>query len=382
MRTPSHVVELLQDLVAISSVNPSGNPGTDQTGEMAIAEYVAEFLKRDGAEVVLEEVLPGRPNVLALFPPVETKARLAFAPHLDTVSVAGMSIPPFAAAVRDGRLWGRGATDTKGPMAAGLWALHEWAQSSERRDSAIEWSFLGLMNEEAGNSGAQALADRQYASDLVLVLEPTEMAVVNEQKGILWFEIVTPGRACHGSTPELGRSAIAAMGEVLHYLHHDLIPRFAREAHPVLGPTTFSVGTIDGGSKINIVPDRCRIEVDCRFIPPHGLAEIQGVLEEGLKRAAPEAVLKIERCSPPLNTSPDLPWVKRLGAEAGRFAASAWYADAGILSAPHCPCVCIGPGHIAQAHTKDEFIAVAELEQGAAIFRRWIGAAERAARDL
>jgi acetylornithine deacetylase/succinyl-diaminopimelate desuccinylase-like protein len=377
MRHPRNVVELLADLVSISSVNPQGLPGTDLTGEQAIAEYTADFLRRSGAEVTLEEVLPGRPNVLASFRPQKPRARLSFAPHLDTVSVVGMSIPPFAAAIREGKLFGRGATDTKGPMAAGLWALHEWALSPERTSSAIEWSFLGLMNEEAGNSGAQALADRKFESDLILVLEPTEMAVVTAQKGILWLEISTEGRACHGSTPELGRNAIAAMGEILHFIHADLIPRLARETHPALGPTTLSVGTISGGSKINIVPEQCRIEIDCRFIPSHGLEEIRGLLEEGLRRVAPDAVLKIQRCSPPLHTSEALLWVKHLGEQAGGFTSSAWYSDAGILSAPHSPCICIGPGHIAQAHTKDEFIAVADLEKGAAFFRRWISSAER-----
>jgi acetylornithine deacetylase/succinyl-diaminopimelate desuccinylase-like protein len=376
MRHPRNVVELLQDLVAISSVNPSGFPGTDRTGEGEIAAYVADFLRRSGAEVELEEVMPGRPNVLARFVPAKTRARLGFAPHLDTVSVAGMTVAPFDPVIRDGKLFGRGATDTKGPMAAGLWALHEWALGPRRSASSIEWSFLGLMNEEAGNSGAQALAGRGYRSDLLLVLEPTEMAVVTRQKGILWFEIATAGRACHGSTPELGRSAIKEMGEILAFLHADLIPRLAQEAHPALGPTTFNVGTIAGGSKINIVPDRCRIEVDCRFLPAHGLEKIRAWIEEGLGRVAPGAVITIQRCSPPLDIDETLPWVQRLGAEAGGFACAAWYADAGILSAPHCPAICIGPGHIAQAHTEDEFIAVAALEAGAAFFRRWITRAE------
>lgn len=379
MNRPHNVVELLQDLVAISSVNPQGIPGTDQTGELAIAEYVADFLRRSGADVSLQEVLPGRPNVVAHFTPQQPKAHLSFAPHLDTVSVLGMTISPFDPVVRDGKLFGRGATDTKGPMAAALWALHDWAHSPERHSSSIQWSFLGLMNEEAGNSGAQALADKKYASDLMLVLEPTEMAVVTKQKGILWLEISSSGRACHGSTPELGRNAIEAMGDVLRLIKEELIPSLACEPHPALGPTTLNVGTIAGGSKINIVPDYCRIEIDCRFIPNHGLEMIQNLIETSLRQVLPDAVVKIQRCSPPLDTDESLPWVQRLGHEAGGFASAAWYADAGILSARHCPSICIGPGHIAQAHTKDECISVRALEEGAAFFRRWITSAEQTA---
>ena len=380
MSRPQNVVELLQDLIAIPSVNPEGLPGTDQTGEAAIANYIADFLREAGADVTLPEIFPSRPNVIAHFTPGHPKAHLSFAPHLDTVSVLGMTIPPFDPVIRDGKLFGRGATDTKGPMAAALWALREWALSPERSSSSIHWSYLGLMNEEAGNTGAQTLADQNYSSDLMLVLEPTELAVVTAQKGILWLEISTSGRACHGSTPELGRNAVEAMGEVLHVIKHELIPRLAKESHPALGTTTLNVGTIRGGSKVNIVPDFCRIEIDCRFIPAHGLEMIRNLIETAVQKVVPEAVVTVRRCSPPLDTDDSLPWVKRLGQEARGFASAAWYADAGILSAPHCPAICIGPGHIAQAHTKDEFISVRELEDAAAFFRSWISVAEAAVR--
>ena len=132
MPAPRNVVELLQDLVAIPSVNPHGNPGTDRVGEQAMGEYVADFLRGLGAEVALDPVEPGRPNVVASFSPEKPRAHLAFAPHLDTVSVAGMTIPPFDPAIRDGKLFGRGSSDTKGPMASALWAVKEWAESSAR----------------------------------------------------------------------------------------------------------------------------------------------------------------------------------------------------------------------------------------------------------
>src|SRR5258706_15038068 len=121
MPAPKNVVELLQDLVAIPSVNPQGNPGTDRVGEQALAGYVADFLRALDAEVALDPVEPGRPNVVATFAPKNSPcAHLAFAPHLDTVSVAGMTIAPFDPVIRDGKLFGRGSTATKGPMAAAL----------------------------------------------------------------------------------------------------------------------------------------------------------------------------------------------------------------------------------------------------------------------
>ena len=378
MARPKNVAELLQDLVAIPSVNPQGAPGTDRVGEQAMAEYVADFLSALGAAVVLDPVEPGRPNVVARFTPEQTKARLAFAPHLDTVSVAGMTIPPFDPAIRDGKLFGRGSTDTKGPMAAALWAVRDWAQSPARARSRIEWTFLALMGEEAGNDGAHALAKKGFSSDLTLVLEPTGLGVVTAHKGALWIEISTTGVACHGSMPDQGRNAIYAMRRVLEIIEEHVIPGLAREPHPKLGPVTINPGTIAGGSKINIVPDQCRLEIDCRIVPGVDAGDFQRRLESVLQAVVPEAVVRLQHYSPPLDTDEALPWVQRLGKTACGFTTAPWFSDASILGGAHSPAVCIGPGSIAQAHTKDEHILLNDLEEGAGFFHRWMTTAEKA----
>ena len=379
MSTPKNVVELLQDLVAIPSVNPQGNPGTEKTGEQDLGEYVADFLHRLGADVALQHVEIGRPNVVASFTPEKPAAHLAFAPHLDTVSVAGMTIAPFDPVISDGKLFGRGSTDTKGPMAAALWAIREWAQSPARSSSRIRWSFLALMGEEAGNDGAHAMVKKGFSSDLTLVLEPTQLGVVTAHKGALWLEISTSGLACHGSTPDRGRNAIYAMRRALEIIEEKIIPDLARQAHPKLGHPTLNVGTISGGSKINIVPDQCRIEIDCRVVPGMDMEKFQTQLETELSRVAPGTMVRLQRYSPPLDTDESLPWVKRLGQEARGFTTAPWFSDASVLSGPKCPAVCIGPGSIAQAHTKDEFILLRDLEEGTAFFHRWIQAAEESA---
>ncbi|MCE0498262.1 MAG: M20 family metallopeptidase [Methylacidiphilales bacterium] len=379
MARPKNVVELLQDLVAIPSVNPQGTPGTDRVGEQALAEYVADFLRALGAEATLEPVEPGRPNVVARFTPEQPKARLAFAPHLDTVSVAGMTIPPFDPAIRDGKLFGRGSTDTKGPMAAALWAVSEWAQSPARARSRIEWIFLALMGEEAGNDGAHALTKKGFSSDLTLVLEPTGLGVVTAHKGALWIEIATTGVACHGSTPDRGRNAIYAMRRVLEIIEEQIIPGLAREPHLKLGPVTINAGTIAGGSKVNIVPDKCLIEIDCRVVPGVDADKFRRRLETTLQAAVPETVVRLQRYSPPLDTDETLPWVQRLGKAARGFTTAPWFSDASILGGANCTAVCIGPGSIAQAHTKDEHILLSDLEEGAGFFRRWMTIAEEAA---
>jgi acetylornithine deacetylase/succinyl-diaminopimelate desuccinylase-like protein len=381
MPGPQNVIHLLQDLVAIPSVNPQGHPGTDQVGEQAMGEYVADFLRTLGAEVTLAPVEPGRPNVVASFPPAQADSgapRLAFAPHLDTVSVAGMTIPPFDPVLRDGRIWGRGSCDTKGPMAAALWSVREWARSPARARSSVHWIFLALMGEEAGNDGAHAIANAGFTSDLTLVLEPTELGVVTAHKGVLWMDILTTGVACHGSAPERGRNAIYAMRRVLEILEKEIVPALAGQSHPKLGPTSLNVGTISGGSKINIVPDECRIEVDCRLVPGLEAEQVRARIEAELRAAVPEVVVRIQRHSAPLDTSETLPWVQRLGGVARGFTTAPWFSDASVLNGPASPAVCVGPGSIAQAHTRDEFILVRDLEDGADFFRRWIEAAEAA----
>lgn len=379
MPAPKNVVELLQDLVAIPSVNPAGNPGTEFTGEQAMGEYVANFLRPLGAKVKLHHIEIGRPNVIAEFVPEgDAVAHLAFAPHLDTVSVAGMTIQPFDPAIRDGKLFGRGATDTKGPMAAALWALREWAQSSARAKSRIRWTFLALMGEESSNDGAHALANAGFASDLTLVLEPTQLGVVTAHKGALWLEIDTLGVACHGSTPEKGTNAIYAMRRVLEVLEQKIIPGLSRQSHAKLGTSTLNVGTIFGGSKINIVPDRCRIEIDCRVVPGIDPEIFREQIETELRAVTPDLEVRLQRYSKPLDTDESLPWVRRLGAQARGFTTAPWFSDASVLSADHCPAICVGPGSIAQAHTKDEFILLSDLEEGTDFFRRWIQAAEAA----
>ena len=378
MPAPRTVVDLLQDLVAIPSVNPAGDPGTDGTGEQAMADYVADFLRGLGAAVTLDEIEPGRPNVIAEFVPAKKspRAHLAFAPHLDTVSVAGMTVAPFDPVIRDGRLYGRGSSDTKGPMAAALWALRDWAQSPARAQSDIKWSFLGLMSEEAGQEGARAMAKRDFSSDLTLVREPTSLGVVTAHKGVLWMDVETTGVACHGSTPEQGRNAIYAMRRVLEIIETRMIPELATRPHPKLGPVTVNVGTICGGSKVNIVPDACRIELDCRLVPGVEAEHLRTLLEAVLREAAPGTRVIERRHAAPLDTDWTLPWVAKLGDVARGFTTAPWYSDAAVIGNASCPAVCVGPGSIAQAHTKDEFILVRDLEDGADFFRRWIAAAE------
>ena len=270
---PNNVIELLQALVRIPSVNPHGDAGIAETGEKRCAEFVAGFLKSIGARVELREVRPERPNVIGVFPSdAPGKDRIIFAPHTDTVSVAGMTIDPFGGELRDGRIWGRGSSDTKGTMAAMLWALLELREKVPTLPYEV-W-FAGLVSEEAGQDGSKAFSaelradcDARGVKAFAVVGEPTGLNIVHTHKGGLWLTLTTRGRAGHASMPEKYDNAIYKMADVIRCIRDEIAPALAKISHPILGSPTASVGVCRGGSKINIVPDLCVAEVDIRTIP-------------------------------------------------------------------------------------------------------------------
>jgi len=364
------VSELCQALVRIPSVNPFGDPGVENPGEQQCAEYVAAFLQDSGAVVEIREVKPGRPNVIGKFPTDRPgKPLVIFAPHLDTVSVVGMTIPPFSGEISEGKVWGRGATDTKGPMSSMLWALREGAAGIVTCGHEV-W-FVGLMGEETGQEGAWAFVNESIASGEVdpvrtfaLVGEPTGLETVHTTKGACWISAVTGGKAVHASAPERGVNAIYAMADLVRVVRDELVPALSKLHHPQLGSPTISVGTIRGGTKTNIVPDSCRAEIDMRTIPGQDTAPVL----ETLRRAVPGVTLEIWQ-SKPLWTEPDHPLIAKLGAP---LAGAPWFCDAAILAGGGIASVATGPGSIKQAHTVDEWISVADLEAGARFFRQFL----------
>ncbi len=369
MKRISSATELLQSLIRIPSVNPAGNPGTEHTGEKKCAEYVGGFLDEMGAEAHLHKVLPGRPNVVARFPSDKPgKPRVLFAPHTDTVSVAGMTIDPFGGEVRDGKVWGRGASDTKGTMAAMLWAL--WKMREKIPHLRHEIWFAGLAGEEAGQHGAHALA-KEEKFDFVIAGEPTDMQIVYTHKGCTNLRLVTRGKAVHSSNPDAGDNAIYKMAEVMRIIRQKLVPEMRRYSHPVLGHSTISVGTINGGSKTNIVPEFCEATVDIRTVPSQNTPEFTTRLTERLKVACADLEVAAGH-SPPLLTDPAHPIIGILQNMGARCVGAPWFCDAAVFARDGTPSIAMGPGFIAQAHTQDEWIEVDRLEAGAAFFAKFL----------
>ncbi len=373
------VVSLLQQLVRIPSVNPDNAPGTEQTGEETLAIFLTGWLESIGADVVLEEIKPGRPNLIARFAPLDGRPRILLGPHLDTVGVGGMVIAPFGGEIRSGKLWGRGASDTKGPMAAMLWALHD--HQDVLADLPVAVDFVAFMGEESGQWGSKDFVKR-HGKDytFALVGEPTSMQVVHVTKGSLWATLRATGKAAHSSQPERGENAILKLTRALDQLDHHLGGQLATFTHPVLGRSTMNVGMIRGGARPNIVPDLAEAEIDIRITP--ALAAEGGALKLLTETLAffdlPIEIVKPHE-NPPMETAADHPMIQALLATdpATGLAGAPWFSDAAHLSSGGIPSICIGPGSIDQAHTVDEFIEISALQQGAEFFSAFIASLKR-----
>ncbi|HXG49014.1 MAG TPA: M20/M25/M40 family metallo-hydrolase [Methylomirabilota bacterium] len=357
---------LLRELIALPSVNPAFVPAGDPSaGERRVAEFTAATAASAGLDVDFQKVLPGRANLLVtLVPRGPRRGRVLLAPHMDTVTVA--SARQFTPVRRGDRLYGRGACDTKGSLAAMLRALIELARSGSRPQHT-EITLAALVDEESSQSGSRALAASGLKADLAVVGEPTRLKVVTAHKGDLWLELTTHGKAAHGSRPELGRSAIADMARAVSWLEGDYARQLRRRRHPLLGHATINVGTIQGGRQPNIVPDRCTIKVDRRTLPGENDAAVKRELVRGLRHHGITVRLVDYKGVPsePMETNCRLPLVREfLHANGQRRPAGVhFFSDAGVLAAAGIPSVLFGPGDIAQAHTAEEFVSLSELER-------------------
>ena len=256
----ANVKTLLAELIALPSVNPAFLPPRHpHAGEGRVAEYLAGLGARAGLDIEFQSVLPHRPNLLArLRPAGKIRQTIVLAPHLDTVNVA--QADQFTPRTQGGRMFGRGACDTKGSVAAFFTALCDLAQSGTR-PQATEIIFVGLVDEEYGQSGSRFLADRKFKADLAIVGEPTRLALATAHKGSVWLAVEARGRSAHGATPWFGKNAVHEMARVVDALETDFAARLRKRRHPLLGSGTVNVGTIAGGTQTNIVPDRCVINV-------------------------------------------------------------------------------------------------------------------------
>lgn len=276
MTTADHdIVELLQQLVEIDSVNPSLVAGA--AGEDQIASHVSQWATRAGLDVERLEATPGRPSVLVRGGRRGEGRTLLLCGHLDTVGVGGMTAP-HTPRIDGDRLYGRGAYDMKGGLAAALVACRD----ASRAGIAGEVVVAAVADEEHASIGVQE-ALRHVHADAAIVTEPTELVVATAHKGFVWMEIDVVGRAAHGSRPHLGIDAILKTGPVLVAL--DALNDVLRaSAHPSLGPGTLHASLISGGLEESTIPDRCTVVIERRTLPGESVDDVERDVAELLDR--------------------------------------------------------------------------------------------------
>lgn len=371
-------VRLLQDLIALPSVNPAFFSDPQLHGEHRVAAFLESAARRQGLDVESQAVVPGRSNLLVrLSPRGEVRHRVLLAPHMDTVGEPAYALQ-LTPVVRDGRIYGRGACDTKGSVAAFFQSLLNVAASGPRPNHT-EILFVGLIDEENMQLGSRHFAQHGPQGDLAIVGEPTGLEIVTAHKGDVWLRLRTTGRSAHGATPHRGKNAVTAMARIVLALETEYAAELAaRPAHPRLGRPTVNVGRIDGGRQPNIVPAECTIDIDRRTLPGETETGVRREIIALLRRHGLKASYDNLRTSPcePLDTCPDLPLVRSLTRATGRKGTRGvhYFTDAAPLAAGGTPSVVFGPGDIAQAHTEREWLAISQLEKSIQILERFLRA--------
>lgn len=357
-------IDLLAALVAIDSVNPSLVPGAP--GEAEIAAAIATHMRALGLTVHVQEVGPDRPNVIGVLDSGVPGPSLMFCGHTDTVGVDGMAAP-FTPALRDGRLYGRGAQDMKGGVAAMIDAARVLRERGFQRGRLV---VAAVTDEEFASAGADALV-KAWRADAAVVTEPTDLQIGVGHKGFAWFEIEVKGRAAHGSRPKEGRDAILRMGRVLAGLEQLDRALQARAPHPLMGAPSLHASIIAGGREWSVYPDRCVLQLERRTIAGETVAAAEGEVREILERLRAEdpeleAAMNVRFSRPPYESPAGhtLPGVlercaRARGVSAGRQGLSFW-TDAAVLGEAGIPAVLFGPGG-AGLHSTEEYVHVTDV---------------------
>jgi acetylornithine deacetylase len=296
--------------------------------------------------------------------------------HLDTVHADSMQIAPFNPEVKEGKLYGRGSCDTKGSLAAFLSAAAALLKSpgSLRRNVVV----AAVVDEEYRFSGARRLIEKGIDSDYAIAGEPTRLRIVRAHKGVTRWKIATKGKAAHSAYPERGENAIYAMAQVLQRLEAHAEELLEARQHPLLGSPTLNVGVIEGGQAVNIVPDRCWIDVDRRTLPDESTESILGPVCDMLAEVGGATMeppyLAVRGMEVPENSPAVCLLANAIRGETGGvITEGAHYAtDAGLYNQAGIPTVVFGPGDIEQAHTSVEYIELSQLQHAVAIIQRML----------
>lgn len=377
------ITKIILDLVSIES--HKNYPGA----ETPLAEHIKGLFAKEGIPAEMDEVLPGRNNVYAFLGEKSKTPELMFNGHTDTVPGDTMDYPAFSPFVKSGLLYGRGACDMKGGLAGYIAAFIAAKRAGLSFRKTV--MFAGVIDEEEASQGTEHLIKSGFRPAKVVIGEPTSVKLCTAHKGFEWIELTMIGRSCHGSRPKMGKNAIYAAAYFCELVQTELEPRL--DAHPDarLGAGTICVGAISGGSNPNIVPDRCTMRLDRRFLAHESLERVYGEIEALARRAADKYGCQYEwrpftegrasMINMPFAISEEDPFVKEtlrameavLGTPQSAEAWPSGWTDAGLMS-HYTPakCLLLGPGSVANAHANSEFCPLNEIYTCAEIYYKLI----------
>ena len=364
---PDPTIDLLRNLIAIESVNPSLAPGS--VGETEIGTYIANELKASGVDVDVQPVADGRANIIGVIEGTRKGRTLMLCGHMDTVGVAGMQ-SPFDPVQKDGRVYGRGSQDMKGGLAAMIAVARHFASTGGLRSGRLV--LAAVIDEEYGSIGAEALVTK-FKADAAVVGEPTDMKIALGHKGFEWVEVITEGIAAHGSRPADGRDAIMRMGRILSRLEKLDRELQSRARHPIHGTGSLHASIIKGGRELSTYPDRCVMQLERRTIhgePTHcGHAEVESIIKQLREEDSEFAASARRLFSRPAYLTPSAPAseltnviasaISRKGVKPTTGGMSYW-TDAAILGAAGIPSVVFGPGG-AGLHSISEYVLAEDV---------------------
>ncbi|AQQ08860.1 Acetylornithine deacetylase [Sedimentisphaera cyanobacteriorum] len=353
--------ELLKNLIEANS--------TADKGETESAEVLADFFGKRNIDCEIDKWDGSRTNITARIKGKKSGGGILIAGHLDVVPALKSSwhSPPFTLREENGKLFGRGAADMKGPLAASAAAIAEIAENKIAKRDII---FTATAGEETNSCGILRFAEKekQLKGRLrgIFVPEPTDMKLVTAHKGLLWLKITTSGKTAHGSIPHEGENAVVKMAEAVGRLSGI---KFAEQTHPLLGGSTISINKINGGSAANVVPDECRIWADIRLLPGQSrdsaMEEISRLLE-GISFKT-----ETERYVDAFETDSDDDFVKDLEQLAQCKPQPIFFTtDAPYLKQLSESIAVIGPGRPDMCHKPDESITEEELNKGREFYKK------------
>ena len=349
------ILPLLQELIRIPSVNPILAPH-ESDGEASLAAFARDWFVERGVESWLEEVVPGRPNAIAQVGR-DDGPTLVLCAHIDTVSAAGMEIPPFEPRREGRRIYGRGSYDMKGGAAVVMTVL------AALRDSDLTGKVMAalVVDEEHSSIGADDFVAR-HSADACIITEPTEGRLILSHKGFVWSRITTTGIAAHGSRWDLGVSAIGKMGRIIAELERFDRETLRQRTYPDLGPASLHCATIEGGSGISTYAPDCTLQVERRTLPGESLDRVREELEAAVSAATEQATIDCFFHRTPMVCDPEEPVARAVRDAARKITGHApeetgvgYWTDAAIFDAAGIPTVNYGPAG-AGAHAAVEWV--------------------------